>query len=182
MSLTKQLKALGEGETLTLETDQQKAVYVTASRLKMKVTTERKDDKLLVTRTSKSAPTITTKEVTILDRVKALSVTDRKTLFDAFELCCAMNRGACICPPEEIEIAPPSPVHHVVETPAGMNSAMARFLESQAVQIAEAEPIDEWAGWSEERQAPDEQAGEIVTYRQHIKKGTRKEIRRESAW
>lgn len=102
MSLTKQLKALGEGEALTLETDQQKAVYVTASRLKMKVTTERKDDKLLVTRTSKSAPTITTKEVTILDRVKALSVADRKTLFDAFELCCGMNRGDCICPEEII--------------------------------------------------------------------------------
>ena len=110
MSLTKQLKALGEGEALTLETDQQKAVYVTASRLKMKVTTERKDDKLLVTRTSKSAPTITTKEVTILDRVKALSVADRKALFDAFELCCAMNRGACICPAEEIELAPVEPV------------------------------------------------------------------------
>ena len=121
-------------------------------------------------------------ELSLVDRVRDLPVADRKTLFDAFELCCAMNRGACICPPEEIEIAPPSPVHHVVETPAGMNSAMARFLESQAVQIAEAEPIDEWAGWSEERQAPDEQAGEIVTYRQHIKKGTRKEIRRESAW
>lgn len=50
--------------------------------------------------------------------------------------------------------------------------------ESKAI----VEPVDEWAGWSEERKAPDEAAGETVTYRQHIKTGKRKEIRRETAW
>lgn len=49
-------------------------------------------------------------------------------------------------------------------------------------QIAPVDVADQWQGWTEERQALDEIAGETVTYRQHIKTGKRKEIRRESAW
>jgi len=52
------------------------------------------------------------------------------------------------------------------------------YIES----IETVEPVDQWQGWSEERQAPDHESGETVTYRQHLKKGTRKEIRRASAW
>jgi hypothetical protein len=106
MSLTKQLKELGEGETLSLLLSQQKAVYVTASRLNIKVTTERDGDNLLVTRTKSDAPTVQPKSKTILDQVRELPTDKRLDLFAHFELCCGMNRGACICPAEEIEIAP----------------------------------------------------------------------------
>lgn len=41
-------------------------------------------------------------------------------------------------------------------------------------------PIDEWAGWSEERETLDQVAGETVYYREHIKTRKRKEIRRET--
>jgi len=45
-------------------------------------------------------------QLTLTDQVRELSVADRLELFAEFELCCGMNRGACICPAEEIEIAP----------------------------------------------------------------------------
>jgi predicted nucleic acid-binding Zn-ribbon protein len=44
----------------------------------------------------------------------------------------------------------------------------------------EQEKAEDWDGWSEERQAPDYEAGETVTYRQHLRTGKKKEIRRES--
>lgn len=41
----------------------------------------------------------------ITAKVKALGISQRLALFEHFELCCGMNRGACIC---EAETAQPS--------------------------------------------------------------------------
>ena len=43
-------------------------------------------------------------------------------------------------------------------------------------------PVDEWAGWSEPRQARDDEASEIIHYREHIKTGKRSILSRETAW
>lgn len=82
----------------------------------------------------------------------------------------------------------PEPIKTPVSTPNVSNDVLAFIQKAQAKKgivepvSVEPEPIDEWAGWSEERQAPDEQAGETVTYREHLKTRKRREIRRESAW
>jgi len=36
--------------------------------------------------------------------------------------------------------------------------------------------------WSEERSAPDREAGELVYYREHLKRKTKVEVRRETLW
>lgn len=78
---------------------------------------------------------------TILDHVKALTTAQRMTLFESFELCCAMNRGACVCPPEVIET---KPIQTPVIAPSGMNDAMARFMAKLGTQpVIEREP-DQW--------------------------------------
>lgn len=64
-----------------------------------------------------------------------------------------------------------------------MNDAMAKFLTKAVVENPQpnpVEPVDEWVGWSEERESLDESAGETVTYREHIKTRKRKEIRRDT--
>jgi hypothetical protein len=62
---------------------------------------------------------------TILDYVRELTTAQRMTLFESFELCCGMNRGACIC---EVETVAVKPIASPVIAPAGMNDAMARFM------------------------------------------------------
>ena len=42
----------------------------------------------------------------LVEQVKALPVADRLALFESFELCCGMNRGACICEPEPVRTIP----------------------------------------------------------------------------
>ena len=69
-------------------------------------------------------PTVTPKK-TILDHVRELTTAQRMTLFESFELCCGMNRGACICEAETVTV---KPIASPVSVPAGMNDAMARFL------------------------------------------------------
>lgn len=80
-----------------------------------------------------------------------------------------MDRGQCTCPDETIE-AP--------KTVAKSDDALAAFIaKAQAAKgitqsiAVEAEPVDEWIGWTPEAQTYDDQTGEMRTYRKHIKTG-----------
>ena len=100
-------------------------------------------------------PTVTPKK-TILDHVKELTTAQRMTLFEAFELCCGMNRGDCIC---EVETVTVKPIASPVSVPAGMNDAMARFLakvDSKPI-VEEVEEVWEFTKdkvWYDDTNAP----------------------------
>ena len=91
---------------------------------------------------------VSTPKKTILDHVKELTTAQRMTLFESFELCCGMNRGACICEVETVTVkSNASPV----TAPAGMNDAMARFfakVDSKPI-VEEVEEV-----WKFTKQAP----------------------------
>lgn len=107
MSLTQQLRGLADGECLAIEPKLQTAAYVTAKRIGIHIRTEKHDNLIRIYRVRNGVNLATLSEV--IEAVKTLNVADRLNVFDAFELCCGMNRGACICPPEEIVIAPVDP-------------------------------------------------------------------------
>ena len=54
-------------------------------------------------------------------------------------------------------------------------------IDKLASELA-SEVVEDWTGWSDERTTEDTERGETITYRQHLKSGRKKEIRRESSW
>ena len=117
----------------------------------------------------------------ITAKVKALGISQRLALFEHFELCCGMNRGACIC---EAETAQPS--QPITDEP---KDALAAFIaKAQAkkgivapIIATDPEPMDEWIGWGKEEQTYDDQTGEMRTFRRHIKTGRVKWLDSETA-
>jgi hypothetical protein len=102
---------------------------------------------------------VSTPKKTILDHVKELTTAQRMTLFDAFELCCGMNRGACVCEAEAVQIVQSIP--KVADEP---KDALAAFIaKAQASKgivpseiITQAEPIaDEWIFTKDKPDFPD---------------------------
>jgi hypothetical protein len=116
----------------------------------------------------------------VFDIVHSLSIADRLALFEHFELCCGMDRGQCICPEEIIE-RPQVVVKQDDALAAFIAKAQAAKGITQTIDVP-IETIDEWAGWSEPRQARDDEASEIIHYREHIKTGKRSILSRETAW
>ena len=58
-----------------------------------------------------------------------------------------------------------------------------RAIDQTAYEASKREELaEDWTGWSDERTTEDTERGETITYRQHLKSGRRKEIRRESSW
>ena len=58
-----------------------------------------------------------------------------------------------------------------------------RAIDQTAYEASKREElVEDWTGWSDERTTEDTERGETITYRQHLKSGRRKEIRRESSW
>lgn len=95
MSLTQQIRALQVGESL-LTVKARNGIYVAAKRAGVTVKTESIGPETKVTRLGESLSPIET----IITTIQNLSVANRLSVFDAFELCCGMNRGGCICPDE----------------------------------------------------------------------------------
>lgn len=117
MSLKEQLEELEIGGSFT--TDKSRAaVYVTASRALVKVTTkELANGKIEVTRivpgedngATNGSSKVWKPETGISVAVKALRdlrAADRLLVFAEFELCCGMNRGDCVCEPENEVFVP----------------------------------------------------------------------------
>jgi len=148
MKLTQQLRALGEGDYLAIEPKLQTAAYVTAKRIGIQIRTEKHEDLIRIYRVRNGVNIATVEDV--ISVVKTLSDADRLAVFDAFELCCGMNRRECICEIENVAIVEPAlkcdeviPAASVV-APAGMNNAMAQFLAKlETKPIASPEPVEE---------------------------------------
>lgn len=94
MSLRTQIEQLRPGEVLITDKDRA-SVYIAAKRAGVEVTTAKNDNGIL---------TVTRKgdTLTLADQVAALSPKDRLELFERFELCCGMNRGECVCEPDDL--------------------------------------------------------------------------------
>jgi hypothetical protein len=83
------------------------------------------------------------------------------------ECTCRLHKARKPLPLKESQPAPAIAPAAIVPTPA---------------QIPDAEPLDKWIGWSDERTTYDEQAGENITYREHIKTRKRTIIDRAPAY
>jgi hypothetical protein len=119
-------------------------------------------------------PAVTPKK-TILDHVRELTTAQRMALSDAFELCCGMNRGACVCEAEAVQIVQSIP--KVADEPKdALTAFIAKAQASKGIApseiiTVEVEEINQWEGWGKEEQTYDDQTGDMRTYRKHIKTG-----------
>lgn len=125
-NLAQQIKALSPGQSFTT-TASRNGIYVAAKRAGITVSTSESNGQIVVTRAGEKP-----KELTLLDRVKRLNVTDRLALFEHFELCCGMDRGQCICPEEIIEAPQVSPEDE--------RQAKLAMLRGQTAAIENSEP------------------------------------------
>lgn len=111
-TLKQRFQSMNTGETIVTKANKRAAIFVTAKRAGITVTTKEIDGDFHVTKTGDIVETVTPKlppKKSLLDQIKELSAAERLRLFESFELCCGMNRGACICEPETVEIAKPLP-------------------------------------------------------------------------
>ena len=112
-TLKQRFESMNTGETIVTKANKRAVIFVTAKRAKITVTTKEVDGCFHVTKTGEiTAPIEAPKpkpQRTLADQIRDLSAADRLALFEHFELCCGMNRGACICEPETVEIAKPLP-------------------------------------------------------------------------
>lgn len=130
MSLKSDIATLNHSNKI-LTTASRAAVYMAASRAGIKVTTSEVDGGLEVRRVGAVGQM---DAVAVETALRGLSRADRLSVFESFELCCGMNIGECICPPEHIGVVP------MVETNRGtVDAAMAQFLDA-----ARAPVVEEW--------------------------------------
>lgn len=101
LSLKKQIEQANIGESFL--TDQARTgAYVAAKRARSTITTEEVGTQIRVTVTGRQfGPKLSLVERVVAD-LSDLSVSERLEVFEKFELCCGMNRGECVCPPEPI--------------------------------------------------------------------------------
>lgn len=174
MSLRKQLEDLEIGGTL-ITGQNRTGIYVAAKRAKVNVTTSKQPDgTILITKTvweEKPGSELTYPEYAA-SIVKNLGASDRLLVFKEFELCCGMNRGKCICPPEEV----------VVEKPLAtrQNALTNGFGRKTPQNSPEIDENDESLWVVQVDPEFDRVAGEWVYYETHPKLGKR-EIRRETS-
>lgn len=174
LSLKAQLQAMNTGDVMITD-HQRTGVYVAAKRAGLKVSTkDLPDGQIEVTALAKIVNTpkakISEYDAT-LERVKGWTIETRKRLFDAFELCCGMNRGDCICPTEEIEIAPVEPVSKLDYLRALIEPIERGETIAPAIEI---EP--QWIEMPQTREN-----GEILSWRRKAK-GQPQCYKRETDW
>jgi len=95
------------------------------------------------------------KQKSLLELLQDTTAANRLKLFEHFELCCGMNLGQCICEEEVIETAPVQAIAQPVTAPAGMNDAMARFMEKLGTAPAIEREPDQWIFSSSKVDFPD---------------------------
>jgi hypothetical protein len=130
MKFTDKLKQLRPGEKLT--TEKTKAVcYVTAKRCGLSITVDDKDGKRIVRLAGSRTDDV-------IERLKALAVSDRLRVFESFELCCGNNRGSCICEAETLE-----PMQAPIDTRKDVLTALQAKIDSIQNAPAKIETIDD---------------------------------------
>jgi hypothetical protein len=140
LTLREHLSQLNIGDSF-VTTANRAAIFVTAKRLNIKVTTTKDGTQTKVERVDISDSKSPIESIT--DQLKYLPVADRLSVFESFELCCGMNRGDCVCPDDVLD--PPKTVM-VASAPSFGNDLAAFIANAQAKKGIVSTPIVEDTG------------------------------------
>ena len=105
LTLKQQFEAMDIGLTMLTKANRA-TIFVNAKRAGITVSTKTVGEQIEVTKTGlieKPKVQIVNGRDAVIRAVFNLSTADRLKVFEAYELCCGMNRGACICEAETSE-------------------------------------------------------------------------------